>query len=71
MKEIHATQNQDGTFSVSIVARSEKSKMVGKSEVKEIVESCMKISRAEISITAYPNDRKDGEMLKLEVKGDE
>ena len=45
--------------------------MSGKSEIKEITESIMEISRAEITITVYPNDIKDGEMLKLEVKDNE
>ena len=70
MKEIHATQNQDGTYYVSIITSSAKSKMVGKSEVKELVTSTIEISRAEIAITAYSNDLKNGEMLKLEVKDD-
>lgn len=71
MKTISATQNQDGTYSVTISSKRIKSRMSGKSEIKEITESIMEISRAEITITVYPNDIKDGEMLKLEVKDNE
>lgn len=71
MKTISATQNQDGTYAVTISSESIKSRMSGKSEIKEITESIMEISRAEITITVYPNDIKDGEMLKLEVKDNE
>lgn len=68
MKTIHAEENQDGTYSVTISNQSTKSRMSGKAEVKEIIDSRIVISRAEIKITAYPNDRNDEEMLKLEVK---
>ena len=71
MKTISATQNQDGTYAVTITSKSIKSRMSGKSEIKEITESIMEISRAEITLTVYPNDIKDGEMLKLEVKDNE
>ena len=71
MKTISAMQNQDGTYAFTISSKSIKSRMSGKSEIKEITESIMEISRAEITITVYPNDIKDGEMLKLEVKDNE
>lgn len=68
MKEIHAYQNQDGTYKVNIVNSSEKTKTIGKAEVKEFSESKVEISRAEIKITAYTSDRNDGELLSVEIK---
>lgn len=68
MKEIHAYENQDGTFAVTISNSSTKTKTNGKSEIRETTNSSIEISRAEVKILAYPAERSTGELLSVEVK---
>ena len=55
MKEIHAYQNDDGTYRVEIIGTTYQTKMVGKQTIKETIETKTKIPRASIQIDAYTN----------------
>lgn len=56
MKEIHAYQNDDGTYRVEILGTTYQTKMMGKHTVKETIETKTKIPRASIQIDAYTNE---------------
>lgn len=68
MKTINAVQNQDGTYMVTILNQTSRTKMNGESEIKEIIDDKIVVKRAGITITAYPDDRNDGELLSMVVK---
>lgn len=56
MKEIHAYQNDDGTYRVEILGTTYQTKMMGKQTIKETIETKTKIPRASIQIDAYMNE---------------
>lgn len=67
MKEIHAYQNDDGTYRVEIIDTILQTKIIGKHEVKEITESKTEILRASIQITCY-QDENTGKIFTIEVE---
>lgn len=54
MKEIHAYQNDDGTYRVEIIGAKFVEKTLGKGTIRETTESKMEVPRAQINITALP-----------------
>lgn len=53
-KEIHAYQNEDGTYRVEMITRyPDKERYIGKEKFVEMSESKSEIERAGIYITAY------------------
>lgn len=59
MKEIHAYQNNDGTYRVEVFGIKFTEKMLGKERIREITESKMEIPRAQINIIGLPPSNKD------------
>lgn len=57
MKEIHAYQNEDGTYRVEILKMKLTEKMFNKNIIKETTEAKLEIPRALIDITTLsPSD---------------
>ena len=52
MKEIHAYQNDDGTYRVEVIGTKFIEKTFGKDIIRESTESKMEVPRAQINITA-------------------
>lgn len=67
MKEIHAYQNDDGTYRVEILGTTYQTKMMGKHTVKETIETKTEIPRASIQIDAYTNED-TYEIITIEVE---
>ena len=59
MKEIHAYQNDDGTYRVEILGVELTEQMLGKGKVRTTTESRMEVPRANIDIHALPPDDTD------------
>lgn len=59
MKEIHAYQNDDGTYRVEVLGVKFTEKMLGKSTIREITDSKIEIPRAKVSITSLPPSNED------------
>ena len=59
MKEIHAYQNDDGTYRVEVFGVKFIENILGKEIIKETTESKMEIPRAQISITGLPPSEED------------
>ena len=50
MKEIHAYQNDDGTYRVEVLGIQVVEKMLGKGVIRDTIESKIEMPRAQISI---------------------
>ena len=59
MKEIHAYQNDDGTYRVEILGVKLTEQMLGKGKIQTTTESRMEVPRANIDITALPPGNED------------
>ena len=59
MKEIHAYQNDDGTYRVEVFGVEFTEQTLDKGEIKTITESKIEIPRAQISITGLPPSDED------------
>ena len=72
MKEIHAYQNDDGTYRVEILGQVKTSRLQhGKGWIDETTQSTAEIPRAQISITGLPsNDEGEGKYFTI-MLGDE
>lgn len=67
MKEIHAYQNDDGTYRVEILSTTYQTKMIGKHKVEKTIEAKTEIPRASIQINAYMNEN-TREIMTIEVE---
>lgn len=56
MKEIHAIQNDDGTYHVTITNRVKKKKLLGSHNTEETIEGTMECQRAIIEVTPLQSD---------------
>lgn len=52
MKEIHAYQNEDGTYRVEICGTAKDTRFIGKNEFEELTEYKTEIPRAKLQIEA-------------------
>ncbi len=68
MKEIHAYQNDDGTYRVEIVDIVKTTKVIGRKMFESTDQSKTDIPRAGIQIVAYKSEKPDGEILTITVK---
>lgn len=66
-KEIHAYQNQDGTYKVDIFERRSESTQSYYGQLKDDIDTHMEIPRANISITAYKDESSD-EIFTIQMK---
>lgn len=67
-KEIHAYQNEDGTYKVRIITRCpDKEKYIGKEKFVERSESECEIERAAIHITVYAT-KNDNKLCSFTIK---
>lgn len=69
MKEVHAYQNDDGTYRVEIVDIVKTSRTIGREIYESTTESRTEIPRATIQITAYKSKNPSGEILIFTVEG--
>ena len=67
-KEIHAYQNEDGTYRIEMLGDMEKSYMRGHEKIKEITESKVEIGRAAIKIIGYSVALSEPTIFTLEIK---
>lgn len=67
MKEIHAYQNDDGTYRVEIVDIVKTTRTIGRKLFEYTDESKAEIPRAGIQIIAYKGGNPDGELLTFTV----
>lgn len=57
MKEIHAIQNEDGSFHVTITNKAKKKRLFGRfGKEEETIEGTMECERAIIEVTPLPSD---------------
>jgi hypothetical protein len=69
MKEIHAYQNDDGTYRVEVLGVLFTEQTLGKSEIKTITESKMEVPRARISIIGLPpGDNDEGKYFTITIE---
>lgn len=68
MKEIHAYQNDDGTYRVEIVDVVKTTRTIGRKMFESTNESKTGIPRASIQIIAYKSEKPDGEILTITVR---
>ncbi len=68
MREIHAYQNNDGTYKVEIVDIVKTTRTIGRKFFESTDEGKINIPRAGIQIVAYKNERPDGETLTFTVR---
>lgn len=68
MKEVHAYQNEDGTFRVEIIRSVSSIKNVGHQEIKQDVISRAEIPRASIHITAYEHTTPNSALMTIEIR---
>lgn len=69
MKEVHAYQNDDGTYKVEILGVKFTEQTLGKAEIKTITESKIEIPRAQISITSLPpSDEDEGKYFTILIE---
>lgn len=69
MKEIHAYQNDDGTYRVEVLGVKFAEHTLGKAEIKTITESKLEIHRAKINITSLaPSDEDEGKYFTIMIE---
>jgi len=68
MKEIHAYQNDDGTYRIEILDITKVTRTIGRKIFEDVKKCKTDIPRAGIHITAYKNKRSDGEILTVTVE---
>ena len=69
MKEIHAYQNDDGTYRVEVLGVLFTEQTLGKGEIKTITESKIEVPRAQVSITALlPGDKDKEKYFTIEIR---
>lgn len=66
MKEIHAYQNDDGTYRVEIIGTTHQTKTVGKHEIKEMIEAKTEIPRALLHIEALTSND-EGQLVTIMI----
>ena len=54
MKEIHAYQNEDGTYRVEICGTAKDTRYMGKCKYEELIETKTEIHRAKLNIEISP-----------------
>lgn len=67
-KEIHAYQNEDGTYRIEMLGDMENPICVGMKRIKEITESKVEIGRAAIKIIGYSVALSEPTIFTLEIK---
>ena len=67
VKEIHAIQNEDGSYHVTITNKVKKKKLFGLRNEEETIEGTMEIPRALIEITALATDDEQRTMARMMV----
>jgi hypothetical protein len=72
MKELHAYQNDDGTYRVEVYGVKFTEQTLGKGEIKTITESKMEVPRAQINIVGLPpSDEDEGKYFTIMIGDDE
>lgn len=59
MKEIHAYQNDDGTYRVEVLGVKFTEQTLGKGEIRTITESRVEVPRAQVNIIGLPPGEED------------
>ena len=66
MKEIHAYQNEDGSFKVEIIETVCVTKLLGKHEVKDTTEKKVEITKASIHISPFIANATEALLFQME-----
>lgn len=71
MKEMHAYQNEDGTYRVEIYETAKDTRYMGKCKYEELIESKIEVSRAKLNIEILPLADGENKLITLTLPNKE